>query len=160
MGLRVAILFVYFVNIKNEKEISLKHWISPQIQASPSIFLHSPQKNTNGKQLHSLKQLTVWILLFFSSSSLFSVEMAAVTSVSFSAIAQSAERKSSVSPSRSVDTFRFRSNLSFDCFNVRSSNSSFSSNSSTSRFVVHCMSTGKFSFMSRYIASNWIGNRK
>ncbi|XP_009774759.1 protein THYLAKOID FORMATION1, chloroplastic [Nicotiana tabacum] len=67
--------------------------------------------------------------------------MAAVTSVSFSAIAQSAERKSSVSPSRSVDTFRFRSNLSFDCFNVRSSNSSFSSNSSTSRFVVHCMST-------------------
>lgn len=58
--------------------------------------------------------------------------MAAVTSVSFSAIAQSAERKSSVSSSRSIDTFRFRSSFSFDSVNVRSSNSS-------SRFVVHCM---------------------
>ncbi|KAL3332913.1 hypothetical protein AABB24_033127 [Solanum stoloniferum] len=57
--------------------------------------------------------------------------MAAVTSVSFSAITQSAERKSSVSSSRSIDTFRFRSNFSFDSVNVRSSNS-------TSRFVVHC----------------------
>lgn len=133
-----------------------KPW-NPSLTLHFSV-LHFPQKNTNGKQLHSLKQLTVWILLFFSSSS--SSLMAAVTSVSFSAISQSAERKSSVSPSRYVDTFRFRSNVSFDCFNVRSSNSSFSSNSSTSRFVVHCMSTGKFSFMSRYIASNWIGNRK
>uniref|UniRef100_A0A3Q7I9J3 Protein THYLAKOID FORMATION1, chloroplastic n=1 Tax=Solanum lycopersicum TaxID=4081 RepID=A0A3Q7I9J3_SOLLC len=60
--------------------------------------------------------------------------MAAVTSVSFSAITQSAERKSSVSSSRSIDTFRFRSNFSFDSVNVRSSNS-------TSRFVVHCTST-------------------
>ncbi|XP_055823155.1 protein THYLAKOID FORMATION1, chloroplastic [Solanum dulcamara] len=59
--------------------------------------------------------------------------MAAVTSVSFSAIAQSAERKSSVSSSRSIDTFRFRSNFSFDSVNVRSSNF-------TSRFVVHCTS--------------------
>ncbi|MCD7467264.1 Protein THYLAKOID FORMATION 1, chloroplastic [Datura stramonium] len=60
--------------------------------------------------------------------------MAAVTSVSFSAIAQSAERKSAVSSSRSIDTFRFRSNFSFDSVNVRSSYSS-------SRFVVHCMSS-------------------
>ncbi|KAK6785060.1 hypothetical protein RDI58_018515 [Solanum bulbocastanum] len=60
--------------------------------------------------------------------------MAAVTSVSFSAITQSAERKSSVSSSRSIDTFRFRSNFSFDSVNVRSSNS-------TSRFVVHCTSS-------------------
>ncbi|KAG5597016.1 hypothetical protein H5410_038248, partial [Solanum commersonii] len=59
--------------------------------------------------------------------------MAAVTSVSFSAITQSAERKSSVSSSRSIDTFRFRSNFSFDSVNVRSSNS-------TSRFAVHCTS--------------------
>ncbi|KAF3641954.1 Protein THYLAKOID FORMATION1, chloroplastic [Capsicum annuum] len=57
---------------------------------------------------------------------------AAVTSVSFSAIAQSAERKSTISSSRSIDTFRFRSNFSFDSINARSSNS-------TSRFVVHCV---------------------
>ncbi|CAN4104883.1 unnamed protein product [Withania somnifera] len=60
--------------------------------------------------------------------------MAAVTSLSFSAVAQSMEKKSSVSSSRSFDTFRFRSNFSFDSLNVRSSNS-------TSRFVVHCMSS-------------------
>ncbi|KAM3395487.1 protein THYLAKOID FORMATION1, chloroplastic [Capsicum galapagoense] len=59
---------------------------------------------------------------------------AAVTSVSFSAIAQSAERKSTISSSRSIDTFRFRSNFSFDSINARSSNS-------TSRFVVHCVAS-------------------
>ncbi|CAN4103387.1 unnamed protein product [Withania somnifera] len=60
--------------------------------------------------------------------------MAAVTSVSFSATAQSAERKSSASSCRSIDTFRFRSNFSYESVNVRSSNSG-------SRFVVHCMTS-------------------
>ncbi|KAK9284696.1 hypothetical protein L1049_023872 [Liquidambar formosana] len=64
--------------------------------------------------------------------------MAAVTSLSFSALVQSSERKAFVSSTRSfasnLDGFRFRTNFSYDSVGVRSSNSS-------SRMVVQCMST-------------------
>ncbi|GAB4825030.1 Protein THYLAKOID FORMATION 1, chloroplastic [Ancistrocladus abbreviatus] len=64
--------------------------------------------------------------------------MAAVTSVSFSAIAQSFERKASVPSLRPVaspfDCLRLRSNFPYDCSSVRASNS-------TSSMVVHQMSS-------------------
>ncbi|KAI3736216.1 hypothetical protein L6452_15754 [Arctium lappa] len=68
--------------------------------------------------------------------------MAAVTSLSFSAITQSSERKISLlSSTRSllsnVDAFRVRTNFLIDSVTARASNSNLSS-----RFVVHCMSTG------------------
>ncbi|XP_065875389.1 protein THYLAKOID FORMATION1, chloroplastic [Euphorbia lathyris] len=80
--------------------------------------------------------------------------MAAVTSVSFSAIAQSStERKPFAPSSRSnSDSFRFRLGFSCHYMGVRTSNSS-------SRMVVHCVSTAsdvptvsetKFSFLKSY----------
>ncbi|XP_024990304.1 protein THYLAKOID FORMATION1, chloroplastic-like [Cynara cardunculus var. scolymus] len=68
--------------------------------------------------------------------------MAAVTSLSFSAITQLSERKISLlSSTRSLlsnlDAFRVRTNFSIDSVSARASNSNLSS-----RFVVHCMSTG------------------
>lgn len=83
--------------------------------------------------------------------------MAAVTSVSFSAIAQSSnDRKAFASSIRSFasnfDTFRFRSSFSCHYTGVRASNS-------TSRMVIHCMSTAtdvptvsetKFNFLKAY----------
>ncbi|WCJ30610.1 photosystem II reaction center PSB29 protein [Euphorbia peplus] len=77
--------------------------------------------------------------------------MAAVTSVSFSAIAQSSsDRKSFRSSSSSSDSFRFR--VGFSYLGVRTS-------TSTSRMVVHCMSSAsdlptvsetKLSFLKAY----------
>nr|GMC76947.1 protein THYLAKOID FORMATION1, chloroplastic [Ipomoea batatas] len=70
--------------------------------------------------------------------------MAAVTSLSFSAIGQSPDRKafnaSSSSSARCLsstsDAFRFRTNFAFDSLNFRASSSG-----SGSRMVIHCMST-------------------
>lgn len=67
--------------------------------------------------------------------------MAAVTSLSFSAITQSSERKPSLpSSTRSLisnfNAFRVHTNLPIDSISVRALNSSLNS-----RFVVHCMST-------------------
>lgn len=71
--------------------------------------------------------------------------MAAVTSLSFSAIGQSPDRKAFNASSSSArclsstsDAFRFRSNLGFDSLNFRSSSLG---SGSGSRPVVHCMST-------------------
>jgi len=64
--------------------------------------------------------------------------MAAVTSLSFSALGQSSDRKISVPSIRllacNFDGFRIKTNFSCDPIGVRTSNSS-------SRLVVHCMST-------------------
>ncbi|XP_019193894.1 PREDICTED: protein THYLAKOID FORMATION1, chloroplastic [Ipomoea nil] len=69
--------------------------------------------------------------------------MAAVTSLSFSAIGQSPDRKAFNASSSSArclsstsDAFRFRTNFAFDSLNFRTSSSG-----SGSRMVVHCMST-------------------
>lgn len=66
--------------------------------------------------------------------------MAAVTSLSFSALSQSSERKVPVSSTlflvSNFDAFRLRTNHPCDSIGVRASN-----NSSSSRLVVRCMST-------------------
>nr|GLL22950.1 protein THYLAKOID FORMATION1, chloroplastic [Ipomoea trifida] len=60
--------------------------------------------------------------------------MAAVTSLSFSAIGQSPDRTRCLSSTS--DAFRFRTNFAFDSLNFRASSSG-----SGSRMVIHCMST-------------------
>lgn len=75
--------------------------------------------------------------------------MAAVTSLSFSALSQCSERKLAVPSARPLgfnsEAFRFRTNILYQYVGVRASNS-------TSRMVIQCMSsaTGAYTFTSSH----------